>query len=106
MNARDEGRVLVVCKDSSTLDVVDLHSWEVIGSIAASGYTPHEVTASPDGRVGYLPIFSDVGVGDPGTDGRAIDVVDLVNLTSRAPSRCLSQRVRISPWSGRMGCCT
>ena len=81
MNARDEGRILVVCKDSSTLDVVDGRSWEVVGSIAASGYTPHEVTASPDGRVAYLPIFSDVGVGAHGTDGRAIDVIDLVNLT-------------------------
>lgn len=74
------GRLLVVCKDDQALEVIDLPSGTTVGSIRGSGYTPHEVAATPDGRVAYLPIYSDAWLGDPGTDGRAIDVVDLVAL--------------------------
>jgi YVTN family beta-propeller protein len=74
------GRLLVVCKQAQTLEVIDLASGETAGSIRASAFTPHEVAATPDGRRAYLPIYSDAFLGDPGTDGRAIDVVDLVDL--------------------------
>jgi YVTN family beta-propeller protein len=74
------GRLLVVCKDDQTLDVVDLASGTTEGRIRASGYTPHEVAATPDGRFAYLPIYSDAWLGDPGTDGQTIDVIDLVDL--------------------------
>ena len=36
----------------------------------------HEVTVSPDGRLAYLPIYGDSGVGKPGTDGRSVEIVD------------------------------
>jgi YVTN family beta-propeller protein len=41
------------------------------------GVNGHEVIASPDGRFAYVPIYSNVGVGKPGTDGRTIDVIDI-----------------------------
>jgi DNA-binding beta-propeller fold protein YncE len=75
-----EGRLLVVCKDDQQLEVIDLPTGTIAGRIAASGFTPHEVAATPDGRRAYLPIYSDAWLGDPGTDGRAIDVIDLVDL--------------------------
>ena len=75
-----QGRILVVCKDDQTLDVVDLASGASAGRVRASGFTPHEVAATPDGLRAYLPIYSDAWLGDPGTDGRAIDVVDLVAM--------------------------
>lgn len=74
------GRLLVVCKQAQALEVIDLASGETAGRIRASAFTPHEVAATPDGTLAYLPIYSDVFLGDPGTDGRAIDVVDLVDL--------------------------
>lgn len=37
----------------------------------------HEVVVSPDGRLGYVPIYGNSGVGKPGTDGSTIEVVDL-----------------------------
>lgn len=74
------GRLLVVCKDDQALDVIDLPTGATAGRITASGFTPHEVAATPDGRLAYLPIYSDAWLGDPGTDGRAIDVIDLVGL--------------------------
>jgi YVTN family beta-propeller protein len=75
-----DGRLLVVCKDDQTLEVIDLPTGTTAGRITASGFTPHEVAATPDGRRAYLPIYSDAWLGDPGTDGRAIDLVDLVDL--------------------------
>lgn len=75
------GRLLVVCKDDQLLEVIDLSRGETEGRVVASGYTPHEVAASRDGTRAYLPIYSDAWLGDPGTDGRAIDVVDLANLS-------------------------
>ncbi|MDH6179854.1 YVTN family beta-propeller protein [Microbacteriaceae bacterium SG_E_30_P1] len=74
------GRLLVVCKDDQALEVIDLPSGTTVGSIRASGYTPHEVAATVDGTRAYLPIYSDAWLGDPGTDGRAVDVIDLVGL--------------------------
>ena len=74
------GRLLVVCKEAQTLEVIDLASGTTAGRIRASAFTPHEVSATPDGTRAYLPIYSDAWLGDPGTDGRAIDVVDLVGM--------------------------
>jgi DNA-binding beta-propeller fold protein YncE len=76
----NDGRVLVVCKDDSTLEVIDLQTWTSAGAVTASGFAPHEVVATPDGRVAYLPVYSDAPVGAPGSDGRRIDVVDLLTL--------------------------
>ncbi|HLW86096.1 MAG TPA: hypothetical protein VKR60_12835 [Candidatus Sulfotelmatobacter sp.] len=41
------------------------------------GVNGHEVTLSKDGRLAYVPIYSNVAIGEPGTDGNTIDIVDL-----------------------------
>jgi YVTN family beta-propeller protein len=74
------GRLLVVCKGDQTLEVLDLASGTTTARITASGFTPHEVAASSDGTRAYLPIYSDVFLGQPGTDGRHIDVIDLIGM--------------------------
>ncbi len=74
------GRLLVVCKGDQALDVIDLASGTTAARITASGFTPHEVAAAADGTRAYLPVYSDASLGDPGTDGRHIDVVDLVDM--------------------------
>ena len=38
--------------------------------------TGGEVSLSKDGRLAYVPIYSKVSVGEPGTDGNTIDIVD------------------------------
>ncbi len=73
-----DGRVLVVCKGDRSLEIVDLEQGRSIGTVISSGDRPHEVAASDAGTIGYLPVYSDVGVGAPGADGRAVDVIDLV----------------------------
>jgi DNA-binding beta-propeller fold protein YncE len=76
----NDGRLLVVCKDDRALEVIDLTTADRVGSVIASGVTPHEVVASPDGQIAYLPVYSDAPVGAPGSDGRRVDVVDLVTF--------------------------
>lgn len=76
----DDGRLLVVCKDDSTLEVIDLETSRPAGAVVASGFTPHEVVATDDGRLAYMPVYSDAPVGSPGSDGRRVDIVDLLTL--------------------------
>src|SRR4029079_15696112 len=48
-----------------------------VAVVEESGITGHEVAIAPDGRLAYVPIYSDTGVGRPGSDGRTMDVIDL-----------------------------
>jgi DNA-binding beta-propeller fold protein YncE len=41
------------------------------------GVSGHEISLSSDQRFAYVPIYSDAVLGDPGSNGRTIDVVDL-----------------------------
>jgi DNA-binding beta-propeller fold protein YncE len=45
--------------------------------VAENGTTGHEVAGSPDGRLAFVPIYGNSGVGKPGTDGNNIVVVDV-----------------------------
>ncbi len=72
-----QGRLLVANKGSRNLSVVDVAKGSEIAVIAEDGITGHEVIASPDGRLAYVPIFGNSGVGRPGTDGQLIRVIDL-----------------------------
>jgi hypothetical protein len=80
----DAGRILVVCKGDRSLEIIDLERGRSTGGVVASGDRPREVAASRDGTVGYVPVYSDAGVGAPGSDGRAIDIIDLVRARTMA----------------------
>ena len=73
------GLLLVVNKGDRTLGIIDPVAGKDIATVTLSGVTGHEVAASPDGRTAYVPIYGDSGVGRPGSDGRAIDVIDLAS---------------------------
>jgi len=47
--------------------------------VPEGGFTGHEVIASPDGRLAFVPIYGNSGVGKPGTNGRSIAVIDLAS---------------------------
>jgi YVTN family beta-propeller protein len=69
--------LLIANKGEQTLGLVDPQAGKQVATIAESGITGHEVIASPDGRVAYVPIYGNSGVGKPGTDGSKIDVIDI-----------------------------
>ena len=71
------GLLLVAQKGDQSLGIVDPVAGKVVASVAEGGITGHEVTASPDGKLAYVPIYGNSGVGKPGTDGSNIVVIDL-----------------------------
>lgn len=72
-----EAALLIANKGDQTLGIVDPEAGRQVATVAESGTTGHEVIASPDGRIAYVPIYGNSGVGKPGTDGRNIDVIDI-----------------------------
>ncbi|MFZ0744289.1 MAG: cytochrome D1 domain-containing protein [Terracidiphilus sp.] len=72
-----QGRLLVAQKGSGSLGIVDPVAGKLIVSVAEGGVTGHEVAASPDGRLAYVPIYGNSGVGKPGTNGRNMVVIDV-----------------------------
>jgi YVTN family beta-propeller protein len=72
-----QGRLLVTQKGDASLAIVDPAAGKVIASVQEGGVTGHEVIASPDGRLAYVPIYGNSGVGKPGTDGTNLVVIDI-----------------------------
>jgi YVTN family beta-propeller protein len=72
-----EGLLLVVNKGDQTLSIVDPAAGKQLAAVQEDGRTGHEVAVSPDGKRAFVPIYSSVGVGQVGTDGHLIRVIDL-----------------------------
>jgi YVTN family beta-propeller protein len=72
-----QGTLLVTNKGDRTLSLIDPATNQQIAVVPEDGVTGHEVAASADGKVAFVPIFGDSGVGKPGTDGQVIRVIDL-----------------------------
>ncbi len=75
--AYSQSRLLVAQKGEQSLAIVDPVSGTVLASVPEGGTTGHEVIASPDGRLAYVPIYGNSGVGKPGTDGSNLIVIDI-----------------------------
>lgn len=73
------GLLLVANKGDHTLGIVDPDSGQQIATVPEEGITGHEVVASPDGRIAYVPIYGNSGVGSPGTDGQTMAVIDIAS---------------------------
>ncbi|MBV8114114.1 MAG: hypothetical protein JO300_05190 [Silvibacterium sp.] len=71
--------LLVANQHSHDLSIIDPAAGRQVAAVPVEGVTGHEVAASPDGRIAYVPIYGDSGVGRPGTDGRNMVVIDLAS---------------------------
>lgn len=89
-SAADSGAALLVVanKGDQTLSIVDPTSGKQIAAVPVGGTTGHEVAVSPDGKSAWVPIYGNSGVGQPGTDGQTISVIDL-------PSRKLVGQIEL-----------
>src|SRR6202522_3117611 len=72
----NSGVLLVVNQAEHALLIVDPRIKREIGRTLV-GVNGHEVAVSADGRLAYVPIYSNVAIGEPGTDGDHIDIVDV-----------------------------
>jgi DNA-binding beta-propeller fold protein YncE len=73
------GSLLVANKGDSNLGIVNPATDQQIATIAEGGYTAHELAVTPDGKTAFVPIYGSSGVGQPGTDGQIIDVMDVAS---------------------------
>jgi YVTN family beta-propeller protein len=71
------GLLLVCNKGEHTLGLIDPSSEEQLAVVEENGVTGHEVIASADGKLAFVPIYGNSGVGHPGTDGEIVRVIDL-----------------------------
>jgi DNA-binding beta-propeller fold protein YncE len=76
-----KGLLLVANKGSHSLGIIDPALGRQIADIPEGGVTGHEIATSPDGRTAYVPIYGNSGVGQPGTDGANMVVIDLPSRT-------------------------
>jgi YVTN family beta-propeller protein len=82
-NAQTGGRLLVVAKGAQSLSIVAPGKDQIAGSVSEGklpGHdTGHEVAASRDGKLAYVPIYGDSGVGKPGSNGQTMVVIDIAS---------------------------
>jgi hypothetical protein len=60
------------------------HAWPLFDPVAKReiarvgvGVNRHEVSLSKDGRLAYVPIYSNLAIGEPGTDGNTVEIAVL-----------------------------
>ncbi|MGB9510819.1 MAG: hypothetical protein WBU20_03980, partial [Candidatus Acidiferrum sp.] len=70
--------LLVANQFEHTLLVIDLESRKTVAKVGVD-INGHEVIASPDGKLAYVPIYGNSGVGKPGTDGSTVEIVDIAS---------------------------
>jgi DNA-binding beta-propeller fold protein YncE len=73
------GLLVVANKGDNALGIIDPVVGKQVAEIAEGGVTGHEVATSPDGKLAYVPIYGNSGVGQPGTDGTNMVVIDLAS---------------------------
>jgi DNA-binding beta-propeller fold protein YncE len=82
-HAQAGSHLLVVAKGAQSLSIVDPVKDQVVGSVSEGklpGHdTGHEVAASKDGKLAYVPIYGDSGVGKPGSNGQTMVVIDIAS---------------------------
>ncbi len=100
-------RLLVAQKGERSLGVVDPVTGMVTVSIPENGITGHEVASSPDGRLAYVPIYGDSGVGRPEVTGRTwrLSMCRRRGWWAEWISNTASGRTTLS-WGPKMGCST
>jgi YVTN family beta-propeller protein len=69
--------LLVANKGDHSLGLIDPMKNQQVAEVPEGGVTGHEVIASPDGRMAYVPIYGNSGVGKAGTDGQQIVEINL-----------------------------
>jgi YVTN family beta-propeller protein len=71
--------LLVANQGDRSLSIIDPATAKQIAAVPVGGITGHEVAASPDGRIAFVPIYGNSGVAKAGTDGTSMSVIDLAS---------------------------
>ena len=79
VSAQNHPYLLVANQKSQDMSIIDAAAGRQVAAVPVDGVTGHEVAASPDGRIAYVPIYGDSGVGKPGTNGRNMVAIDVAS---------------------------
>ena len=71
------GLLLVANKGDNAVGIIDPNTRRQIAEVPEGGVTGHEIVSSQDGKLAYVPIYGNSGVGQPGTDGSNMVVIDV-----------------------------
>ncbi|HMF78108.1 MAG TPA: cytochrome D1 domain-containing protein [Bryobacteraceae bacterium] len=71
------GTLLTANQGDRTLSIIDPAAGQQVAAVPEGGITGHEVAASLDGKLAYVPIYGSAGVGKAGTDGDHMVVIDI-----------------------------
>src|ERR1700736_6908645 len=71
------GLLLVANKGDNSLGIIDPIAGRQVAEVPEGGVTGHEIITSRDGKLAYVPIYGNSGVGQPGTDGSNLVVIDI-----------------------------
>ncbi|WP_263384589.1 YncE family protein [Granulicella arctica] len=74
-----QGTLIAVNQADSNISIVDLNAVKEVARVPEGVVAGHEVAASLDGKIAYVPIYGDSSVGDAGTDGRELLAIDLAS---------------------------
>ena len=77
--SKPTGSLLIANKGPNSVGIIDPLKKQQVAEISEGGVTGHEIAASRDGKLVYVPIYGNSGVGQPGTDGRNMVVLDLAS---------------------------
>jgi DNA-binding beta-propeller fold protein YncE len=81
--AQTTGQLLVVAKGAQSLSILDPGKDKISGSVSEGKLpgrdTGHEVAASRDGKLAFVPIYGDSGVGKPGSNGQTMVVINIAS---------------------------
>jgi DNA-binding beta-propeller fold protein YncE len=73
--------LLAANQAEATLSIFDAATGEQLSKVPEENITGHEVAASVDGKIAYVPIYGDSSVGEPGSDGQELIAIDLGSRT-------------------------
>jgi DNA-binding beta-propeller fold protein YncE len=71
------GLLVVANKGDETISIVDVNIGLQVAVIPENAKTGHELAVSPDGKRAFVPIYGSAGVGQTGTDGELMRVINL-----------------------------
>src|SRR5579859_4963583 len=75
----ETGMLLATNQGEASLSIFDPRAGKELGRVLEGDITGHEVAASADGNVAYVPIYGNSSVGEPGSDGQELVAIDIAS---------------------------
>jgi Cytochrome D1 heme domain len=71
--------LLAANQEEASLSIIDPRSGAQLAKVVDGAITGHEVAASADGKIAYVPIYGNSSVGEPGSDGQELMAIDVAS---------------------------